>query len=104
MSFEPHKLLRSFAFRLSLWYALIFSISAAVLLALVYYLVGIALQRKDQEVILAQLKEYATVYQAGGARALQARAVQENNPADDKSFYVNLVSPQVSLSLRVAPN
>ena len=40
-------LLRKFAFRLSLWYALIFALSTALLLALVYYLVGIAFQRKD---------------------------------------------------------
>ncbi len=97
-------LLRGFAFRLSLWYALAFALSIAVLLALVYCLAGIAFQRKDREIINAQLKEYATVYQAGGARALQSRAVQENNPADDKSFYVKLISPQVSLSLQVAPN
>jgi len=100
-----NNLLRSFAFRLSLWYALIFALSTAVLLALVYYLVGIAFQRKDQEVILAQLKEYATVYQAGGAGALRARATQENPPADDKSYYVNLNSPQVSLDgFEVVPN
>jgi signal transduction histidine kinase len=98
-------LLRKFAFRLSLWYALIFALSTALLLALVYYLVGIAFQRKDQEVILAQLKEYATVYQAQGAPALRARATQENPPADDKSYYVNLNSPQVSLAgFQVVPN
>ncbi|HXR05741.1 MAG TPA: HAMP domain-containing sensor histidine kinase [Candidatus Acidoferrum sp.] len=91
-------LLRKFAFRLSLWYAMIFALSTALLLALVYYLVGIAFQRKDQEVILAQLKEYATVYQAGGATALEARARQENPPADDKSYYVNLNSPQLSFA------
>jgi signal transduction histidine kinase len=104
MSFEPRKLWRSFAFRLSLWYALIFAVSAGVLLLLIYYLVAGALQRKDQEIILSKLKEYAALYVAGGARALQARAVQENNPADDKSFYVKLDSPQVSLSLQVTPD
>ena len=41
-----NKLLRNFAFRLSLWYALIFVLSTAALLALVYYLVGNAFQRK----------------------------------------------------------
>jgi signal transduction histidine kinase len=99
-----NNLLRNFAFRLSLWYALIFAVSTAVLLALVYYLVGIAFQSKDKEVILARLKEYAAVYQAGGARALQSRAAQENNPADDKSFYVKLISPQLSLSVQVTPD
>ena len=100
-----NNLLRNFAFRLSLWYALIFALSTAVLLALVYYLVGNAFQHKDQEVILARLKEYATVYQAGGAAALQARARQENPSADDKSYYVNLNSPQVSFAgFQVVPN
>jgi signal transduction histidine kinase len=99
-----NNLFRNFAFRLSLWYALIFALSTAVLLALVYYLVGSAFQRKEQEVILAQLKEYATVYQAGGPEALRARALQENNPADDKSFYVHLISPQVNLNIQVVPD
>ena len=99
-----NNLLRNFAFRLSLWYALIFALSTAVLLALVYYLVGAALQRKDEEVIRARLKEYATLYQAGGAETLHARALQENNPTDDKSFYVNLVSPQVNFNIQIVPD
>src|ERR1700733_3502644 len=104
MSFAPRKLLRSFAFRLSLWYALIFAVSASVLLLLIYFLANSALQRKDQEIIQSKLNEYEAVYIAGGARALQSRAVKENNPSDDKSFYVNLISPQVSLSVHVTPN
>ena len=84
-----NNLLRNFAVRLSLWYALIFALSTVVLLALVYYPVGSAFQRKDREIVLAQLKEYATVYQAGGSEALRARASQNN----DKSFYVHLDSP-----------
>jgi signal transduction histidine kinase len=103
MSFDLRKLFRSFAFRLSLWYALIFAVSAGVLLLLVYYLVASALQRKDQEIIQSKLNEYAAIYVAGGASALQTRAAKENNPADDKAFYVNLISPQVSLSLQVTP-
>jgi len=99
-----NNLLRNFAFRLSLWYALIFALSTAVLLALVYYLVGSALQRKDEEVIRARLKEYATLYQAGGPEALRARALQENNPADDKSFYVHLLSPQVNFNVQIVPD
>ena len=99
-----NNLLRNFAFRLSLWYALIFALSTAALLALCYFLMAHAFQRKDQEIILAQLREYATVYQADGARALQARARQENDPANDKSFFVSLKSPQVSLSIQVTPD
>lgn len=84
---------RSVVSRLSLWYALIFTICAAALFSGVFYLVAKQLEAKDQEIILARLTEYAAVYQAGGFNALKERAEKENNPADEKSFYVNLVSP-----------
>ena len=99
-----NNLLRNFAFRLSLWYALIFALSAAVLIALVYYLAGRAFERKDQEVILHQLKEYATLYQDRGPEALRARALSENNPADDKSFYVNLTTPRLNFNIQIVPD
>jgi len=89
-------LLRSFAVRLSLWYALIFALSTAALLVIVYVLVAHEFQIKDQEIILAKLKEYAAVYQADGANSLTTVALQENNPANEKSFYVNLVTPRFS--------
>jgi signal transduction histidine kinase len=96
MSSNPPSLLRSFAFRLSLWYALIFVISTSALLVLVYYLVALEFHGKDKEIILSKLKEYAAIYQAGGADALSATATQENNPSDEKSFYVNLVTRRLS--------
>jgi signal transduction histidine kinase len=96
--------LRHFAFRLSLWYACIFALSTAALLALFYFVMANAFQRKDQEIILTQLKEYAAVYHAGGAQALRLRATQENNPSDDNSFYVNLFYPGRSLVLVMSPN
>ena len=40
MSSNRISLLRSFAVRLSLWYALIFAVSTGALLVLVYYLVA----------------------------------------------------------------
>jgi signal transduction histidine kinase len=86
-------LLRSFAFRLSLWYALLFVVSTSLVLVLVYYLVALEFQIKDKEIIVAKYKEYAAIYLTRGADGLAAVASQENNPADDKSFYVNLVSP-----------
>jgi signal transduction histidine kinase len=102
MSFDPaNRLLRNFAFRLSLWYALIFAGSTALLFALVYYLVAQEFERKDRELILARLKEYATIYQASGGAALKRRVVQENNPADEKSFYVNLITPQLVVPILV---
>jgi len=62
---------RSVGLRLSLWYALIFTVSSAALFTLAYYLLAAAIGSKDREVLEAQLKEASTVYQSGGARALQ---------------------------------
>lgn len=87
------RLRRNFIFRLSLLYALIFVASAGALFLLIYHLVAQELERKDHEVILSRLNEYATLYQAGGFAALRARAERDNNPSDERSFYVNLVSP-----------
>ena len=102
MFFDLIKRLRgNFVFRLSLWYALIFTASTAGLFVLIYFLVEQEFERKDREVILARLKEYAAVYQAGGAEALRKRVLQENNPADEKSFYVNLVTPEIVVPIIV---
>ena len=99
----PNRLFRSFAFRLSLWYALIFALSTAVLLLLVYTLVAREFADKDKEIILARLKEYAAVFEASGLQGLKQRALQDNNPADERAFYVNLVTPQVVMPIFV-PN
>jgi signal transduction histidine kinase len=97
------QLLRSLAFRLSLWYALLFSMGTALLLVLVYFMVAREFERKDQEIILSRLKEYATVYQASGAEGLKQRVNHDNDPSDERAFYVNLVTPQLVIPILV-PN
>jgi len=83
---------RSFSLRLNLFYALVFALSTAGLLTLVYYLLGQALERKESEVILARLKEYAAIYAAGGPVALRNWALRDNAPAEEKSFFVRLIT------------
>src|SRR5687768_15026427 len=60
-----------FGLRLSLWYAGLFTLSAAILFWAVYFLLQVSLERKDREVIDARAREYATVYMAGGPGALR---------------------------------
>jgi signal transduction histidine kinase len=74
---EP--LRRNIAVRLSVWYALIFSISGLALLAFAYYLLAVAIGSKDREVLEARWKEVAAVYQTGGVDGL--RVWWENEPA-----------------------
>lgn len=94
-------LLRSVAFRLSLWYALLFAAGTALLLVMVYYMVERELESKEHEIILSRLKEYATVYQAAGSEGLKQRVLRENKPGDEKAFYVNLITPQITIPILV---
>jgi hypothetical protein len=63
----PSASLSSFTVRLSLWYALVFTISAGILFWLLYLLLAAALERKDHEVIETRLKACAAIYE-GTAR------------------------------------
>jgi signal transduction histidine kinase len=82
---------RSFAVRLTLGYALIFTLSAVLLFGMLYVLLATALERKDREVIEARLKECAAVYASGGLSAL--RNLVQLNSTDEgksKSFFVRV--------------
>ena len=86
---EP--LRRNIGLRLSLLYALIFTLSSVTLLALAYYLLAAAVGSKDREVLEARLKEAAVVYEAGGVIAL--RSWVGSQPAEvQNTMFVNLVN------------
>ncbi len=63
---------RNIAIRLSLWYALIFTLTTLGLLVIAYYLLAAAVGRKDRQVLDARIKEAAAVYDASGIPALQS--------------------------------
>jgi len=62
---------RNIGVRLSLWYALIFTLSGLALLAFAYYVLTAAVGSKDREVLEARWKEVAAVYDGGGVGALR---------------------------------
>jgi signal transduction histidine kinase len=96
---------RSFAVKLTLGYALLFTLSAVVLFALLYVLLASALERKDREVIEARLKECAAVYASGGLPALRD-LVQSNStdPDKSKSFFVRVTGNLGSVLFVNVPN
>jgi signal transduction histidine kinase len=92
---EP--LRRNIGLRLSLLYALIFTLSSVALLALAYYLLAAAVGSKDREVLEARLKEAAVVYDAGGTIAL--RSWVYNQPTEvQNTMFVRLVNRANSAS------
>jgi signal transduction histidine kinase len=96
-------LLKRISVRLSLWYTLLFAVSTATVLALMYYLVANELERKEIEVIQAQAKDYASYFQSRGYPELKRRVLQENDPADAKAFFVSVISPYEVVDYMVVP-
>jgi len=62
---------RNIGVRLSLLYALIFTLSSVALFTLAYYLLVAAIGSKDRELLEARLIEAVAVYQGGGVNALR---------------------------------
>lgn len=91
MSFELLRpFTRTIGFRLNLWYASIFTASAAVLFVLFWVLLSVTIARKDREVIESQVKEYSAIYQSGGVPALNNWL--RNNTDRRQRFYVRLAT------------
>jgi signal transduction histidine kinase len=83
---------RNIGLRLSLLYALIFTVSSVALLALAYYLLAAAIGSKDREVLEARLKEAAVVYQASGVIGLRSWVHSLPLPVQN-TIFVHLVNP-----------
>src|ERR1700720_344558 len=97
---EP--LRRNVGLRLSLWYALVFTLSSFALLAFAYYLLVAAIGSKDREVLEARLKEAAAVYESGGVNALQ-NWVKSQPPVAQRTLFVRVVNVFNNVAFTWAP-
>src|SRR5436309_7653239 len=82
---------RNIGVRLSLLYALIFTLCSAAMFTLAYYLLVAAIGSKDREVLEARLTEAAAVYQNGGVNALRNWAGNQP-PEIQNTMFVRLVN------------
>jgi signal transduction histidine kinase len=64
------RLRHTLAFRLALWYAVVFVASSFALTGLTYLLVSASLERYDRDTIRSALVQYATAYELGGVDGL----------------------------------
>jgi signal transduction histidine kinase len=93
MSSNPlERLTRSLTFRLSLGYAVLFTISAAILFGLLYLLLASTLRNKDQEVIEARVAECAAVYVNEGLAGLDYLVQRRAQSEKGRPFFVRLAS------------
>jgi len=82
---------RNIGLRLSLWYALIFTLSSVAVYTLAYYVLVAAIANKDREVLEARLKEAAVVYQTRGVNGLE-RWVNTQPEQIRNTMFVRLVN------------
>jgi len=94
---------QSFAFRLSLWFAGTFTVSAVILFALLYIFLTSFFEQSEREIIQARLKECAAVYEARGLPALNALVHRAEFDQNEGPFFVRVTGPERSVLLLVAP-
>jgi signal transduction histidine kinase len=102
MSLNRLKFHRTLSFRLSLWYALIFTASAAVLFFISYLLLSASIERKDREIAEARAREYAAIYQSSGVNGLR-NWLARNESAQPQKLFVRIVSPINTVMFISAP-
>ncbi len=93
----------SFTLRLTLWYAAVFTVSAAVLFGLLYLLLTSFFERSEREIITARLKECAAVYENRGLPALNDLVHRDAFTREEGSFFVRVVGARGSVLLLVTP-
>lgn len=92
---------RTLTFQLNVWYLLTFTASVIILYFFLYLLISSAVERKDREVIESRLKEYATLYRAGGVSALRSVVARESQR--QQSLFVRVVNPFNNVLFIAAP-
>ncbi len=99
----PERFGRTLSFRLNLWYAAVFIVSACLLYSLLYLVLSLAIERKDREVIEARLKEYSAVFQSGGLGGLRRWINNAQESQRVKSFFVRVLAANHDLLYLYAP-
>ncbi|HWR92907.1 MAG TPA: two-component sensor histidine kinase, partial [Desulfobacterales bacterium] len=84
---------RTLAFRLTLWYAGIFLLSAAVAFAAFYYLITATLRGSTDQELMAEVRSFSSIMALQGVEAVKRQALLESHAAGEKQVFIQLVYP-----------
>jgi hypothetical protein len=87
------KLRRSLAFRLTLWYAGIFSVSACIAFLFFYFLVTSAFRDQTDRDLRKQLGVFSRIMATDGIEAVKRFAAIESQAAGEKKIFYRLMYP-----------
>ncbi|MGD9006889.1 MAG: ATP-binding protein [Desulfobacteraceae bacterium] len=88
-----NRLWRSLAFRLTLWYALIFVVSAAIVFALFYMSIRAMIYQRMDEDLLSKSKELKRIYALQGSSMLRRAAVLHAQSTGEREMFYRLFYP-----------
>lgn len=86
------RLVQSLALRLALQYALVFALGVALLFAVVYWVLGDALEARDRLAVERRAAMLAEAYGYGGVAGLRAELTRDSAP-EVRAFFVRVVGP-----------
>ena len=84
---------RSFAVRLSVGFALLFTIGFSAIFFLLYVLLARQLESRDFETLRLRLQQYADIYEARGLVGMRERIQEDSEAPHVRSLFVRLVAP-----------
>lgn len=90
---RKRKFWRTLAFRLTLWYAMIFILSAAVTFALFYVLIVQAIDQRTDADLLAHAKRLSQIHSLEGVEMLQRAAMLQTQAAGERTMFFRLLYP-----------
>jgi heavy metal sensor kinase len=90
---KPHSFWNTLAFRLTLWYAGIFTVSSCMAFLLFYMLITTVIRERTDQELLSQVSQFSTVLEARGLEAVESFAFLEAQAAGVKKVFFRLLYP-----------
>ncbi len=84
---------RTLAFRLTLWYAGVFLLSAALAFSFFYYFVTLSLRERTDQDLLSEVRSFASIMTLQGVESVKRRALLESQAAGEKKIFIQLLYP-----------
>src|SRR6185436_6381640 len=92
-------------FRLNVWYTAIFTVSTLIIVAFLFAMMSLTVERKDREVLQAKADGFATVFRAAGLAALQnyVDAQAKTRGGQAQPYFVRVISRLDKITLVAVP-
>src|SRR5688500_1493657 len=85
------RLRRSFAVRLSIWFAALFAVGFSAIFGLLYWTLGQQLEARDNLALQLRLEQYAQVYAMSGLNGLAGRVAEDSESPHVRSLFIRLI-------------